>query len=84
MSAASSTPKSRDVHGDEWMFPSDISRTFSSSLRLAAKLLASERRRAHSMGGGACLEGGGASAGDGVEWGSARRKASTLKERQGR
>lgn len=48
-------------------FLSDVSLTFSSSLRLAVKLLASDRRRAHSMGGGACLEGGGASDGDGVE-----------------
>lgn len=46
---------------------SDVISTFSSSLRLAVKLLASDRRRAHSMGGGACREGGGASASDGFE-----------------
>ena len=45
----------------------NVSFTFSSSLRLAVKLLASDRRRAHNMGGGTCLEGGAASAGDGVE-----------------
>lgn len=55
---------------------SSVSLTFSSSLRLAVKLLASDRCRAHSMGGGACLEVGGASAVDGVELGRARRKAS--------
>ena len=41
--------------------------TFSSSLRLAVKLLASDRRSAQSIGGGACLDGGSASTGDGVE-----------------
>lgn len=56
--------------------------TFSSSLRLAVKLLASDRRRAHSVGGGGCLEGGGASASDGFEWGSALRKASTWQKEE--
>lgn len=50
--------------------------TFSSSLRLAVKLLASDRRSAHNTGGGACRMDVGASAGNRFEWGRARMKAS--------
>lgn len=57
----------RLVSGLRLFFLSDVSCTFSSSLRLAVKLLASDRRRAHNMGGGGCLEGAGTSAGDGFE-----------------
>lgn len=55
---------------------SSTSFTFSNSLKLAVKLLASDLRRAHNMGGGACLDMGGASSCDVLEWGRARRKAS--------